>query len=187
MQIEMHQLGRKTSDRARQRRSRLHVPPYFGDNGIIENYADEATQSHIRFPQLESVARRPSRSDDPQVLCGAQAGRNFGTQRQRRACRSSDRSSCQEWIRPRRDAPASPQPHDRRHKVQELPRMPTRYRGSERNRPSRSDFRRQVEEVRRAQVQNRADLRLQEEAVKHATLADTINPTLRGACTCGQS
>jgi hypothetical protein len=29
-------------------------PPYFSDNGIIENYADEATQSHIRFPNYES-------------------------------------------------------------------------------------------------------------------------------------
>jgi len=29
-------------------------PPYFSDNGIIENYADEATQSHIRFPDYES-------------------------------------------------------------------------------------------------------------------------------------
>ncbi len=29
-------------------------PPYFSDDGIIENYADEATQSHIRFPDYES-------------------------------------------------------------------------------------------------------------------------------------
>ena len=29
-------------------------PPYFSDDGIIENYADEATQSHIRFPNYES-------------------------------------------------------------------------------------------------------------------------------------
>ena len=29
-------------------------PPYFSGNSIIENYADEATQSHIRFPDRES-------------------------------------------------------------------------------------------------------------------------------------
>jgi hypothetical protein len=29
-------------------------PPYFSDDGIIENYADEATQSHIRFREYES-------------------------------------------------------------------------------------------------------------------------------------
>lgn len=28
-------------------------PPYWGNSGIIENYAEEATQSHIRFPARE--------------------------------------------------------------------------------------------------------------------------------------
>src|SRR5262249_14340658 len=28
-------------------------PPYFEGNGIVENYSDEPTQSHIKFPDLE--------------------------------------------------------------------------------------------------------------------------------------
>ena len=32
----------------------LTSPPYFEGNGIVENYSDEPTQSHVRFPDKES-------------------------------------------------------------------------------------------------------------------------------------
>lgn len=32
----------------------LSSPPYFEGNGIVENYSDEPTQSHVRFPDKES-------------------------------------------------------------------------------------------------------------------------------------
>jgi len=31
----------------------LWSPPYFEGNGIVENYSEEPTQSHIRFAQLD--------------------------------------------------------------------------------------------------------------------------------------
>ena len=55
LQIEMHQRGSETF---RPTPSSVDLvftsPPYWRNSGIIENYADEATQSHIRFADYES-------------------------------------------------------------------------------------------------------------------------------------
>jgi len=56
LQIEMHQRGSEDFHLLASGSVDLCFtsPPYFSDDRIIENYADEATQSHIRFPDRES-------------------------------------------------------------------------------------------------------------------------------------
>jgi hypothetical protein len=55
LQVEMHMLG---SEDFRPEPGSVDVaftsPPYFGEDGIIENYSDEPTQSHVRFPDREA-------------------------------------------------------------------------------------------------------------------------------------
>jgi len=55
LQIEMHQRGSETFRPAPGSVDLVFTsPPYWRDSGSIENYADEATQSHIRFADYES-------------------------------------------------------------------------------------------------------------------------------------
>lgn len=55
LQVEMHMLG---SEDFRPEPGSVDLvftsPPYWGNSGIIENYADEATQSDKRFADYES-------------------------------------------------------------------------------------------------------------------------------------
>jgi hypothetical protein len=58
LQVEMHMLGSEVFRPAPASVDLCFTsPPYFSDDGVIENYADEATQSHIRFPDYESWLR----------------------------------------------------------------------------------------------------------------------------------
>jgi hypothetical protein len=55
LQIEMHQRGSETFRPAPGSVDLAFTsPPYFEGNGIIENYSDEPTQSHIKFPTREA-------------------------------------------------------------------------------------------------------------------------------------
>ncbi len=55
LQVEMHRVGSEDfTPEAETVDCVVWSPPYFEGDGIVENYSDEPTQSHIRFPTREA-------------------------------------------------------------------------------------------------------------------------------------